>query len=515
MSINLGIDLGTSNTVVSYWKNRKINTVSIDGKTTFPSVISIKDDLVLCGMQSKARILIDPSRSISSSKRDIGTNKTYNIDGKLITPREVACEILKVIKDKTEKLLNESIDGVVVTVPAYFTSEQREDTLYAAEKAGLKVLRLIPEPTAAAIAYGLGNNKNEKIMVYDLGGGTFDVSILSVNNNDFDVISVDGDSKLGGDDFDNIICNLIYKKINLDLSIDILLKTDKQHIIAKQRIKEAAEKAKIELSYGNLTEIIIPNLLNNYCLEFELTRDEYNNAIMPIVNKTILKVRDVLNKANLKQDDIDKVILVGGATKMPIIKDVLKNEIKDPYIAGNVDEIVSNGAAILAANLSKIDLRKTSNDLPQIFIKEKTVISYGIGMLDKDKNLYFNIIIPRGSLLPCKSGIIGFTNHPYQEEVNMTIYRGESVYIDHNEKIGELVLPIFKKSPSDVPVGAIFEVDDNMIIKFTAIEFNNDELDYNIIYDAINNNGILDVERVQNLVCNNKVRYSEVKIDIN
>lgn len=513
MAITVGIDLGTTNSVMSYWHRGRANTITIDGMNTFPSVLSFKNGNIIAGYQAKSRMLMDPANTIGSTKRDIGTDTKYRIGGQSITPITVATEVLKNMKQKAEEQLKDKIEDAVITVPAYFTSEQREATLQAARNAGLNVLRLVPEPTAAAIAYGLNENKNQTIMVYDLGGGTFDVSILKVTGNNFDVIAVDGDARLGGDDFDAAIAKLLYKKVREETGVDLNLNKEREYMAARQKVREAAEKAKIELSEKEIVEIILPNLFEDYYLEYELSRKEYLKLIGPLLDKTIEKMKNVLKQAKLTADDIDRVILVGGSTKAPIIKELVKREIREPYIAPNVDEVVSNGAAILAVTLSTPDMSMGYDNLPDIVIKEKVVHSYGIDMLDSNDKLYYNIIVPRGSVLPAKSGILGFTSKPYQRDVYMNIFRGESKTLSENEKLGGLSLPIDNPEKNQTPVGAIFEIDENMIIKFRSVDLNKTSLKDEIIDFAYENAGLLDLDSVENLIRKNQVAYREVKID--
>jgi molecular chaperone DnaK (HSP70) len=514
MSILVGIDLGTTNTVVSYWKRGKAQTIEIDGSNTFPSVISIKDGQVLSGMQAKSRLLIDPANSISSTKRDMGTDAVYTLNGKKMTPIDVSCEILRILKLRVEEKLGEKISQAIITVPAYFKSEQREATLMAAKNAGLEVLRLIPEPTAAAIAYGLNQGKAQTIMVYDLGGGTFDISIMKVKGNDFEVIAVDGDSRLGGDDFDDAISKLLYKQITKDTGEDVEYKKERPFINARQKVKEASEKAKIELSEKEYIEIIIPNLIGDYSLEFELTLKEYSALIRPLLNKTIDKIKNVLKQAKMTSDDIDRVILVGGSTKSPLVKEIVKREIRDPYMAQNVDEVVSNGAAILAANLGTPEQERADLNLPDIYVKEKTVHSYGIDLIDREsKTKFYNIIAPRGSLLPLRLGMMCYTSRPHQTAVAMNVYRGECKELSSNEKLGSLILNISTKQKYQVPVGAIFEIDENMIITFTSVELGNNNYTKDIIDDAECNDEILNIKAIDQLISENKIKYNQVNID--
>lgn len=520
MAISIGIDLGTTNSVVSYWNRGKVETINIDSRPTFPSVISYKDGQIISGYQAKSRLLLDPNNSVSSSKREIGNkNASYTIGGKNITPTDVAYEILKAIKEKVEYNLGESISSAVVTVPAYFTSEQREATLEAAKRAGLNVLRLVPEPTAAAISYGLNQCKDQTIMVYDLGGGTFDISILKVRGNDFEVLAVDGDSRLGGDDFDNVILNYLYDVVREELGINISLKKDRKYMEAKQKMKEACEKAKIELSDAEYTDILIPNLIDDYCLDVELNRESYYKMIEPILNKTIDKMKSVLNYAKLSNDDIDRVILVGGSTKSPIIKELVKREIKDPFVAPNVDEVVSHGAAILAFNLDTPDDMLNANT-PNIKVTEKIVHSYGIDLLNSKDELYYSVLLKKGMEIPISKCVLTYTSTPFQERTVMNVIRGEYYNdLDNNEKLGKLEINISKPNINHIPFGTIFEIDENMIIHFTNIELGyknpiTQDLVSNAKRDLLSKElPTLDIDEIRNLIDKNLVNYKYLKIE--
>ena len=517
MTISIGIDLGTTNSVIAYMKRGRAEIIPIEGKNTFPSVLTIRNGEIVVGNQAKSRLMIAPESSVASSKRYIGTDKVYNLEGKTMTPEDVAYQILKAIKEKAEQALKEDIVDAVITVPAYFQSEQREATLSAAKRAGFNVLRLVAEPTAAALEYGINQSKDQIIMVYDLGGGTFDTSIMKVRNNEFEVLSVDGDSQLGGDDFDSKICEKIYEQIKKEKGID-LKSNNREGALAIQKITESAEKAKMELSELDETEIIIPNLLDNYNLEFKITRDEFNDLIKPIIQKTIDKVHNALKLACVTTDDIDRFILVGGSTKSPIIKEIIRKEIRDPYIAQNVDEVVACGAAIMAASLSVPDInsKRYVPDLkkPEINIKEKTVFTYGISLVETETDeRVFAPIVERGAILPAEGGILGYTGLPYQENVLLEVYRGESRNLSDDEYLGELNLKIEGTSEEQIPVGAIFEIDENMIIHLTSVEIPYESEYKKIVKNAQNNKGKLNVQLVKEFIAKGKLKSIKADID--
>lgn len=508
MAVIVGIDLGTTNSAVACLRRGKVQIVSIDGKNTIPSVLSVRDDKIIVGQQAKSRISIDPKNSIGSTKRDIGKDVHYNLGGNIFTPEDVAFNILKTIKEKVSEALGEEVEEAVVTVPAYFTSEQRKTTKCAAERAGLKVLRLMPEPTAAALDYGIDQNKNQTLMVYDLGGGTFDISIMQVKGNDFEILAVDGDARLGGDDFDQIISNLLFKQINRDLHLVITLEKERKYISAITKIKEAAEKAKMDLSEMEEVEIIIPNLIDDYCLEKTITRNEFNKLAKPLIDRTIDKMNKAMQSINYTEDDIDRVILVGGSTKMPIVKEVVKNRIKEPYMAPNVDEVVARGAALMATSLAAPDYQERSGiDLSKkIVIKEKTVFTYGVDLLEGNTKLVFQPIVKKGSVLPAINGIIGETSKAYQERVLFNVYRGDNKIPTKNEYLGKLYLDIENPIKRPIPILALFEIDENMIIKFRSVEIPMTKEFEELIYEN-------DIKKLKSYLDLGRLNATEIAID--
>lgn len=464
----VGIDLGTTNSVVSVYRRGTTETVSVEGRSTMPSVISIDGDKMLVGLQAKRRLEIFPEESVASAKRFMGDRtKFFTIGGKSFTPPDISSFILKKLVDEARKSLGDEVSDAVITVPAYFNEEQKKDTKDAAERAGIKVLRLIAEPTAAAVAYALDREKNQTILVYDLGGGTFDVSILRVTGNEFDVIAVDGDSCLGGDDFDQALVKYLAERIDTDTSRSLLTSDARPQRIALQKLKEEAEKAKIELSEHKECEIIIPDILGRP-LEAKITREDFNALIRPMLGRTIEKIRGVLSAAKLTADEIDRVILVGGSTRIPAVQELVSSEIKEPYRSERVDEVVSHGAAVMAASIS---LPTQDNAPVEILVKDVTAHTLGIDMIESDgHNLYFQPLIKNNSKLPCSGGKLGQTVRPYQKEVIMNVFRGESRIPSENTRLGELRLPISKPSQNAVPIVARFELDLSGIIHFTAVE---------------------------------------------
>ena len=503
----IGIDLGTTNSVVSIFKRGKVETLAIEGRSTMPSVVSFcPDGTVLVGQAGKARLLIDPENTVASVKRFMGNHRqTYLIGSKSFTPIEISSLLLKNLVENIKKTLNIEIRNAVITVPAYFTEIQREHTKRAGEQAGINVLRLENEPTAAAIAYGLDREKDQLLMVYDLGGGTFDVSILEVQNNRFTVKAVGGDTHLGGDDFDESIVSWASQKFQNQTGIDLMNDQSFTGKIARQRLKEAAENAKIELSQANTAALVLPDCCG-YPLELELSLYEYNQLIAPFLQRTVDCMRSVLGDAQLTHEDIDRVILVGGSTKNRAVREIVAREIKEPYVSERVDEVVSHGAAIVAANL-------LLTDTVDIEITNVTGHSLGIDMRDPEKNeLFFNPIIPRQTTYPCRRGRLGYTVYPRQELVNMRVFRGENYYPDKNTLLGEISLPISPPKSEEVPVGAIFELDADGIIHFTAVHLPLGQDSEAIIQYAREHEGMLDLIRVDQLINCGKAQTEQVKI---
>ncbi|MFQ5637104.1 MAG: Hsp70 family protein [bacterium] len=511
MKFTLGIDLGTTNSVVSVYRRGNAETLSIEGHKTFPSVVSFKDkDTMLVGRAAKNRLILDPEHSVGSVKRFMGNRKRkFKIFGKEYSPIQISSFILKKMVEEAANELGEEVKDVIITVPAYFTDAQKEDTRDAGEAAGLNVLRLIAEPTAAAIAYGLDKGKDQTIMVYDLGGGTFDVAILQVVKNDFNVLAVDGDSQLGGDDFDNAIVDHLLDRFKTKTGKDIKDDFSKDALVAKQKLKEEAEKAKWELSQAQSTEINIPEIMGE-SIEEVLTLDQYNELIKPLLDKTIKKIHAVLKEADLSSGDINRVILVGGSTRNTAVKEIVSKEIKEPYISDQVDEEVSHGAAILGASLTLPE-----EDFTPIAVQERMAHSLGVELLDDKNRPYFTPIIPKNSEYPINQGLIAFTVRPFQEQVLLEVFRGESKYCKDNTKMGQLRLKISNLSKDQVPLGAIFELDADGILKFSCVELPiniGDEEIRDIVYAASYNKGILDYGAVKELMARGTVKFVETQI---
>ncbi|NMD38640.1 MAG: molecular chaperone DnaK, partial [Christensenellaceae bacterium] len=368
----IGIDLGTTNSCVAVMEGGEpIVIPNAEGSRTTASVVTItKEGERLVGQVAKRQAVLNPERTVTSIKRDMGTSKKVSIDGKDYTPQEISAMILQKMKSEAEAYLGETITQAVITVPAYFSDSQRQATKDAGRIAGLDVLRIINEPTAAALAYGLDKQDNQKILVYDLGGGTFDVSLLEIGDGVFEVLATNGNNKLGGDDFDDRIVDYLADSFKNDTGID--LRNDPQ---AYQRLKSEAEKAKIELSGVLNVNISLPFITTDTTgpkhLDMSLTRAKFNELTADLVEKTITPLNNALKDADLSANQIDKVILVGGSTRIPAVQDAVKRVTgKDPFKGINPDECVALGAAIQAGVLG--------GEVKDVLLLDVTPLSLGL-----------------------------------------------------------------------------------------------------------------------------------------
>ena len=511
----IGIDLGTTNSVVCEYKKGITNLIQIDGKDSVPSVIYIDNDSVEVGEKAKKRILIHPELTMSSTKRLIGKNFNQKVQGKNYTPVDVAYHIIQYIKSNAEKVIGEPISEAVITVPAYFDDQQRKETRNAAERAGLKVLRLLPEPTAAAIAYGLDKEKDQQLLVFDLGGGTFDVSILEVKDNNFIVKAVDGNNQLGGDDFDKVIVEYLNHWIEKNYH-----KSARGNSAVQQKLKEEAEKIKIDLSQSKFTNISIPNVMDDIDLEIDkFTRKEFKELIRPYLQEIVRKTNDVIVDAGLSTDDLNRIVMVGGSSKNPIIQETITSNFKQPFRADNMDSYVARGAAIVCASLlSPIDdgLKNVPVDL--VF---SDVISHtlGIGMLDSiEKKRIFVPILKRNETYPIKSAVLGMRDEKWQESIRICVYRGEDNDPANNTKLGELTIdisPKFRGIDSPIYFSNIFELDKDGILTFTTIEIpvdNENQLDVDYLLNEFIENQRLTYNQIQSVT--EKYNFKSEKIEI-
>lgn len=455
----VGIDLGTTNSCIAVMEGSEATVIpNAEGERITPSVVGFsKSGERLVGRVAKRQAITNPDRTVVSIKRQMGTDYKVNIDDKKYTPQEISAMILQKLKNDAEAYLGEKITQAVITVPAYFTDAQRQATKDAGKIAGLEVLRIINEPTAAALAYGLDKEDTQTILVFDLGGGTFDVSILEIGDGVFEVKATSGNNRLGGDDFDDRIINWLAEEFKKDNGID--LRNDK---MALHRLKEAAEKAKHELSGVLTTDINIPYITATQDgplhLERTLTRAKFNEMTADLVEKTMGPTRQALKDSGLSTGQIDKVILVGGSTRIPAVQDAVRNFIgKEPFKGINPDEVVAVGAAIQAAVLA--------GDITDVVLLDVTPLSLGIETLGG----VFTRIIDRNTTIPTSKSQVFTTAADNQTSVDIHVLQGERKMAQHNVTLGRFQLSGIPPAPRGVPqIEVTFDIDVNGIVHVTA-----------------------------------------------
>ena len=459
MSKIIGIDLGTTNSCVAVMEGGEpIVIPNSEGARTTPSVVAFtKEGERLVGQIAKRQAITNSDRTIASIKRKMGTNFKVHIDGKDYSPQDISAMILQKMKQEAESYLGETVTQAVITVPAYFSDAQRQATKDAGRIAGLDVLRIINEPTAASLAYGLDKEHTHKILVYDLGGGTFDVSILEIGDGVFEVLATNGDTLLGGDDFDNRVIDYIAEIFRKDSGID--LKKDR---MAYQRLKEAAEKAKIDLSGVMAANINLPFITADANgpkhLDITLTRAKFNELTADLVERTIGPMQIALKDAGLNVSQIDKVILVGGSTRTPAVQDAVKNITgKEPFKGINPDECVAIGAAIQAGVLG--------GEVKDVLLLDVTPLSLGL----ETEGHIFTRLIDRNTTIPTEKAQVFSTAADGQTTVEIHVLQGERPMAFDNKTLGRFQLTGIPSAPRGVPqIEVKFSIDKNGIVSVSA-----------------------------------------------
>jgi molecular chaperone DnaK len=459
MSKVIGIDLGTTNSCVAVMEGGEPVVIpSSEGNRTTPSIVAFsKDGERLVGQVAKRQAVTNPDKTILSIKREMGSDHKVKIDNDNYTPQEISAMILQKLKQDAEGYLGQTVTQAVITVPAYFSDSQRQATKDAGRIAGLEVLRIINEPTAASLAYGLDKEDNQNILVYDLGGGTFDVSILELGDGVFEVLATKGDNKLGGDDFDQKVIDYLAEEFKKENGIDLRL--DK---MALQRLKEAAEKAKIELSSVMNTNINLPFITADASgpkhLDINLSRAKFEELTSDLVERTLGPTRDALKDAGLDPSEINKVILVGGSTRIPAVQEAIgKITGKEPHKGINPDECVALGAAIQAGVLT--------GEVKDVLLLDVTPLSLGIETLGG----VFTKLIERNTTIPTKKSQIFSTAADNQTSVDIHVLQGEREMASYNKTLGRFQLSGIAPAQRGIPqIEVTFDIDANGIVNVSA-----------------------------------------------
>lgn len=459
MAKTIGIDLGTTNSVVAVMEGGKPTVIAnAEGSRTTPSIVGFsKTGEKLVGQLAKRQAILNPDKTIASIKRHMGEDYKKNIDGKDYTPQEISAMILRKLADDASSYLGEKVTSAVITVPAYFNDAQRQATKDAGKIAGLDVLRIVNEPTAAALAYGLEKEKSEKVLVFDLGGGTFDVSILEIGDGVHEVLSTSGDTHLGGDDFDQKVMDWICEEFQKQEGID--LRNDKQ---AMQRVKEAAEKAKCELSSVMETNINLPFITADANgpkhLDLNLTRAKFEDLSRDLLNRCKTPVENALKDAGVSKSDIDEVVLVGGSTRIPAVQQLVKEYTgKEPNQSVNPDEVVAVGAAVQAGVLA--------GEVKDIVLLDVTPLTLGIETLGG----VMTPLVPRNTTIPVSKSQVFSTAENNQTAVDIHVLQGERPMAGDNKSLGMFRLDGIPPAMRGLPqIEVTFDIDANGIVNVSA-----------------------------------------------
>ena len=459
MSKIIGIDLGTTNSCVAVMEGGEPKVIpNAEGARTTPSVVAFsKTGERMVGQVAKRQAITNPDRTISSIKREMGTNYRVNIDGKSYTPPEISAMVLQKLKTDAEAYLGETVTDAVITVPAYFSDSQRQATKDAGKIAGLDVKRIINEPTAAALAYGLDKESEQKIMVYDLGGGTFDVSVLEIGDGVIEVLATAGDTRLGGDDFDKCVTDYLVEEFKKAEGVD--LSGDK---VAMQRLREAAEKAKCDLSGVTSTNVNLPYITADANgpkhLDVTLTRAKFNELTHHLVERTMAPVRQALSDAGLSVNDLSKVLLVGGSTRIPAVQEAVKSFTgKEPFKGINPDECVAVGAAIQGGVLG--------GEVKDVLLLDVTPLSLGL----ETEGHIFTRLIDRNTTIPTSKSQVFSTAADGQTTVEINVLQGERQMAYDNKSLGRFQLTGIAPAPRGVPqIEVTFSIDANGIVNVSA-----------------------------------------------